>query len=1019
MYRYLRFAAQSLVAFCFLFVFNSTLLSQEIALKSKYSYTTPALESAQKLYNQGNYAEALDAFEGIIGHAEVRQNYEEVVYAMEKKALALRRLNRQNEAIEIMDDAIKLALQKLPKGHFLISKMYYTRGTTDHRLRDYYSARAYLDTSLVYYNNSNTYDSTAYYRMVEYKYYAYEYSEGSTDTLIKYLDQLMRLESIRQTKVSKPDVVLNLMQGYPKIYTQKGDFEQALAHAIQSYKFAKENRKEVSNRYYAEALYDLAGVLYFKKEYLKALEIGLEAMPIVESTPRAAMPEYFAFNNLLGVIYSSIGKYTDALPYFNKAAAVPYREGSVSQRRSRIAFYAQVIMNMGICYRNLGQSKKAKDHLDLSLKLRKSIVAIPSPDFHSIYDYLGNYFFQDSDWENALISYDSALRNGLKSYQADIYSFPEEESTISYKDLKTLTKKTSSLGQLGKSRESVDLLIDAKKYAQKTSDVLMDRREDFAVSEGKLFLSENFKSLYETGIDVCFELYSKTGDATYFDEAMNFSRQSKALLFLEQSQEFKLVSSNSLPQEKKELFFESKRKTEALQQSFYELIRGSMTSDSVIKVNDELLRSRIENLRIKGEIESVLSELGEDTSVFTDIFTGTSGTYVPRGKALIEFFYGEKNIYILAKSLEIVSFQRVEVEEDIESAIQNVVKIVSAVPNIERLSYEFESFRESSSFVFNKLIKHALAKLGSELKHLVIVPDEFLSRLPFEVLIQNDNSNATGFNNLNYLTKSYRIQYELSSELFDRDQKTTIANGGLLGVGFKEVSFSSTRGAYGSLPGTEEEIKFLQSNIEGSYLIGNTGTKANFLDKARGYDVLHLAVHGRADNSSRYESSLIFNGKGDNILNTNDLYLAGLQARLAVLSACESGLGVVNKGEGTFSIARGFALVGVPSVVMSLWKVNDKVTSDIMVNMYRGFINKGKPINEALRDAKLSYLESGDEYSSHPYYWAAFLQLGEDISIDEGRATRYQKHLWQVLLVLITLSTLLLYYIRVKRERAK
>ena len=124
MYRYLRFAAHLLAVFCFIICFNSTALSQENALKSKYAYTTSALESAQKLYTQRKYPEALSAYDAIVKQAENQQNYEELVYAMEKKALVLRKLNRYDEAIATMDRAIVISLTNLPKGHFLVAKTY-------------------------------------------------------------------------------------------------------------------------------------------------------------------------------------------------------------------------------------------------------------------------------------------------------------------------------------------------------------------------------------------------------------------------------------------------------------------------------------------------------------------------------------------------------------------------------------------------------------------------------------------------------------------------------------------------------------------------------------------------------------------------------------------------------------------------------------------------------------------------------------------------------------------------------
>ena len=65
---------------------------------------------------------------------------------------------------------------------------------------------------------------------------------------------------------------------------------------------------------------------------------------------------------------------------------------------------------------------------------------------------------------------------------------------------------------------------------------------------------------------------------------------------------------------------------------------------------------------------------------------------------------------------------------------------------------------------------------------------------------------------------------------------------------------------------------------------------------------------------------------------------------------------------------------------MSLWQVNDKITSDLMESMYEEFINNGKTINQSLQKAKLDYLEDADSYLAHPFYWASFVHLGENIN---------------------------------------
>ena len=975
------------VIFIILFSSGRSVQAQERTIKSKYEFGTPELDAAQKLYSGKKYEEALAAFQAIIDKAEVAANWEELIYAMEKKALALRRLERYEEVILTMDSAIDLALQRLPKEHFLVSKMYYTRGTTDHTRKDFYSARSYLDTSLVFYDNSRSYDSTAYYRILEYKYNAYKYSEGSPDTLIKYLDKLMELEEARQKKKRNANNVLKLLQGYPNIYLQKGDFEQALGQAIKGYKYAKSNQSETSNRYFAEAQYALARVLYYKKEYAKALKIGLEAMPLVESTPRDEMPEYFAFNNLLGAIYSAMGDYEMALPYYERAAQITWRDGDVFERSDETVFYSRVIMNLGICYDNLGQGEKAKEFLERALKLQKEVVDVPNPGFHSNYEHIGNYYSRRGLWKEALVSYDSALRNGLNSYVGGISEFPGGlNQTFSYQDLSTMTKKTASLNNVAKiENDGKELLLAADNYAKNLHLRLIDNRKEFLASEGKLFLSQNFKNLYETGIDACFELYSLTKDTGFFRDAMAFAKQSKAILFLEQSQEFDLVNNELLSLEMKEIFYNSKSNLENLQKQFDDLTKSSIISDSSILINDMLLEARVRSEVLKDSIESILMDFDMGQSDVQKLLLDTIETKVPEKHVLIEFFYGDDNIYVLAKSTNNVAFLKIEIGDRINRAVKGIIELVSSPPKAQILNEQFDSFVENATFLYESFMKPVLDQMNSKVDHLVIVPDEILSRIPFEALVRTETPLGKSFYDLDYLVRSLSIQYELSSEMLNRDSRARLAENQLLGIGFSQKERPvGTIQSNGSLPGTENEIKFLQAAIEGKYLLGNMGSKQRFLNLAKDYDILHLAVHGTADSLDRYKSSLIFNGASDNVLNTGDLYLAGLKSRLAVLSACESGVGVVNKGEGTFSIARGFSLVGVPSIVMSLWKVNDEATSTLMKDMYDGFIYNDKPINEALREAKIRYLEKNDEYFSHPYYWAAFLHLGENVELARG-----------------------------------
>lgn len=144
------------------------------------------------------------------------------------------------------------------------------------------------------------------------------------------------------------------------------------------------------------------------------------------------------------------------------------------------------------------------------------------------------------------------------------------------------------------------------------------------------------------------------------------------------------------------------------------------------------------------------------------------------------------------------------------------------------------------------------------------------------------------------------------------------------------------------------------------------------------YRFLHIATHGFADEKNPALSGLIFStpdssSEEDGVLHAEEMFNLKVNADIAVLSSCESGIGKLYKGEGMLAITRGFLHAGVSNLVFSLWKVSDKQTCALMVEFYRNVL-KGKKYQNSLRQAKLKMLE--DKNSAIPYYWSSFVLVG-------------------------------------------
>ena len=152
-------------------------------------------------------------------------------------------------------------------------------------------------------------------------------------------------------------------------------------------------------------------------------------------------------------------------------------------------------------------------------------------------------------------------------------------------------------------------------------------------------------------------------------------------------------------------------------------------------------------------------------------------------------------------------------------------------------------------------------------------------------------------------------------------------------------------------------------------------------DQLSQYRYVHFATHGLAD-SERPELSTIvlslYDEQGrpqDGFLRAHEVYNLNLPAEMVTLSACETGLGKLTKGEGLVSLTRGFMYAGAARVVVSLWSVNDRATAELMTKFYRRVLIEGERPASALRSAQVEMWR--DKRWGAPYYWAAFTLQGE------------------------------------------
>ena len=190
------------------------------------------------------------------------------------------------------------------------------------------------------------------------------------------------------------------------------------------------------------------------------------------------------------------------------------------------------------------------------------------------------------------------------------------------------------------------------------------------------------------------------------------------------------------------------------------------------------------------------------------------------------------------------------------------------------------------------------------------------------------------------------------------------------------------REKYLNFPQLKNAVKSSSYNyFYGDYFNGTVANEALFKSKIKEqYSILHLAMHGIADEENPTLSALAFSETvdttEDNFLNAYEIAQLQQNSQLIVLSACETAKGQQQGGEGTMSIARYFMYGGAAALVATRWQVNDQTTAFIMQNFYK-YIYEGKSIKQAMRQAQLNYLQQSAGAASYPFYWAAFMNIGD------------------------------------------
>jgi CHAT domain-containing protein len=286
----------------------------------------------------------------------------------------------------------------------------------------------------------------------------------------------------------------------------------------------------------------------------------------------------------------------------------------------------------------------------------------------------------------------------------------------------------------------------------------------------------------------------------------------------------------------------------------------------------------------------------------------------------------------------------------------------------EQLAKRDLAYRAAAAALYRKLLGPAAAELRGK-STLVLVPDGVLWNLPFQALVRPDGA---------HLLERQTVFYAPSLTFLRQDRRRGAVAG-------RELLAMGNPGA-ANLPNAAREVQTLARLYDAGGALALTGaeaTKDAWLKDAPNYRLLHLATHGVLNPANPMYSWLALapgaKDASDDALEAREIVAMNLHAELAVLSACDTGRGLVMAGEGLVGMSWAFLAAGTRTTVVSQWKVESASTTDLMLAFHRNLkptLEAGREVGRArsLQKAMLATMRAPER--RHPYYWAGFVMIG-------------------------------------------
>ena len=718
-------------------------------------------------------------------------------------------------------------------------------------------------------------------------------------------------------------------------FFKAGDYQQARAMAIKGMFFSNSAKDTIEQ-----------GALWAQKAQA---EIEMTNFKDASHSIAIALARLNGKDNIdLATTYSIYADFLDAIGKYQASTVYYQKAFLLNKNLQNIVQCANNLNDLGKVYDNdLKQPDSAREWYNRGLEFARE--NNNNYQMAGLYQNLGVTYWRQHDFNKALIFYQKAL-NILPINFADraITSNPEtvvlNQISNDYYVSTLLANKAESLLALYKQTGTKPLL-----YAALRTFLLSDRSIDMmrwkqSGELSKLLWRSQTKDMYENAIEVCY-LLNDTENGFYFFE------KSRSVLLDDQLNYTAKISFND-----KKLKEKLQVSIDSLNQQM--LLLNSSKSDTSLNTQWLALHQQWEGQQTLLKAKSYGSADLPDKVV--GLLNDAQDQLQRNKQCLIEYFNNDSLIYAVVVTPVKAKMYKISYA----AYLYDSGEFLKYCSNASLLNQHYDQYVNLAVKLYQKLFK----PLQISAKSIVISPGERF--IPFDALLDDPHSAES------YLLKKYAFSYAYSMRVLMSHH--TIKGGqkfGFLGIApehFKENV------ALQPLEGSVASLRRIQTGFNSTLLLKGDGAKKNeLLSQLPHAQIVQIYAHAAADSNNR--DPLLYMADSA-VLMSEIQKLNCKNTDMVTLSACNTGIGYTAVGEGTFSMARGFRLAGIPSTVTNLWQADNKATYALTESFYK-YLRRGLSKDEALRSAKLDFI-SRDQSHMLPYYWAATIVIGDNSALN-------------------------------------